>query len=314
MGDIDYSIGSGVCHMKELYVYNEKFGSEEDEIGKVLYCFPQATNHDRQLKQVGFCQAVIQFAESFNTSSACESLHTQKARYVFYQPERGFWFVMILSVPSVIKSSAEGIQVTDFQDDGVQDNVFSACLKRMYQRFTIRFGKMQKVLDTHGLPKLRETLEKFIGRCLQKWEPDRAGICDIFFGLKFFPMRRQMFLKVQCFVNHLLITWKHIKHVIVIQNNQLVWSGVGQKDIQPLYDFIIREGVPPRFRVGGDGEGRSGIIVPCYSYVTLYDIPGADASDKLLNGHEFHMCIYKSQQTYVVMMVDADTLNFSLDT
>ena len=32
------------------------------EIGKVLYCYPAAISQDRQLKQVGLCEAIIKFA------------------------------------------------------------------------------------------------------------------------------------------------------------------------------------------------------------------------------------------------------------
>lgn len=83
------------CHIKKLYVFNDKFGNDSDnvsdaiwifnwwaynwlfrnktkewifdldifqEIGKVLYFYPSDTDEDTQLKQVGLSEAIIQFA------------------------------------------------------------------------------------------------------------------------------------------------------------------------------------------------------------------------------------------------------------
>ncbi|CAG7726696.1 unnamed protein product [Allacma fusca] len=277
--------------------------------GAVLYCYPSTTSEDRQLKQVGLCEAIIKFSENFSTKP-CESLHTQKARYIFFQPEPGYWFILILTVPSVVKSSQEGIQVTDYKNDDIQDNVFQSCLTRFYQRFILLNGKLEEMIDNKGLQDLRDALRKHLDKSLSKWDPNRAGINDIFFGLKLLPLQRQMFLRVQCFVNNLLITWGSVKHVLVLQGSKLIWSGVNQRDVQVLYDFVVREGIPPDFLEGGKHEKFNGIVLTCFSFLTMPEVTGYNSDTE--NGHRKHcnMLVYKEKQTYVVMLVYADKSDF----
>ena len=71
----------------------------------------------------------------------------------------------------MIKSSVEGIQVTDYQNDEVQDNVLQACLSCFYRQFVLRQGRLKSFYETQGLPNLKTALRKFF---------DKVGILILF--------------------------------------------------------------------------------------------------------------------------------------
>lgn len=60
-----------------------------------MYYYPESENPDVKINNIGLCEALVQFAMTFNPSKQCESLHTQKERQVFYEPEKNFWFIMV---------------------------------------------------------------------------------------------------------------------------------------------------------------------------------------------------------------------------
>ncbi|XP_076043499.1 vacuolar fusion protein CCZ1 isoform X2 [Oratosquilla oratoria] len=89
-------------YLKNFFIFNSSYGQKEgQEHEKVLYYHPSSTELDTQVRQVGLAEAITRFASQFNKTEDCESLHTQKTRQVFYQPEQNIWMVMYLTSVNV---------------------------------------------------------------------------------------------------------------------------------------------------------------------------------------------------------------------
>ncbi|OXA56758.1 vacuolar fusion protein CCZ1 homolog [Folsomia candida] len=331
------------AQIKELYVFNSKFGNDTDnEMGKVLYCYPGDTTHpDTQLKEIGLCEAIVKFAQTFNSKEPCDSLHTLKLRHVYYQPEDGYWFILVLSVPSVVKSSPDGVECVEYLDDQIQDTVFHAILKRLYEKFVLLNDKFETMVQEIGLVELRTRLKKCYDIWVQRIDVNQSGIADIFRGLQFLPLSRDAFLRVQCFINHLVVSWPQIKHVVLLQREKLIWSGVDQSHIQLLYDYLVNDLLSQHFLSGVDKQSTFGVIMKRESHLTLgssssstltqFQPPGSitnsrsqslnasqsedddnasfitASSSHTINGQKmsskFHMLIYKAEQTYLTILI-----------
>jgi len=285
--------------LKEFYVFNPDFGNDhDDEMGKVMYYFPHATDENTQLKRIGLCQGIIQFTEMFNCDIPCEALHTMKSRYIFHNPEGSYYFVMVLSIPSVEKTSPEGIEITEYQNDQVQDNVFQSLLAKMYEKFVLLNGRLVNIEKID----LKRRLEKFIDLALNKLEPNHCGIAEIFRGLQFFPLGREPFLRVHCAINHLLMTFPSVKHLLLMQSDKLIWTGLAQKHIQIFYDYVRNDLLSSHFLSGADKQSTFGIIYKRDSHIHLN--LSDDVEDEAIS--LFHLVIYKAEASYFVMLLDSE--------
>jgi len=66
----------------------------------------------------------------------------------------------VLSVPSVIRQSPDGVELIDYLDDQVQTNVFHAVLLKLYRKFALRYDKLETVLRLNGIEEMKEALRK----------------------------------------------------------------------------------------------------------------------------------------------------------
>ncbi|ODM98459.1 Vacuolar fusion protein CCZ1 [Orchesella cincta] len=260
----------GACTIKRLCIFNDKFGNDSDnEMGKVLYFHPPNTDEDTQLKQIGLSEAIIRFATKFNTRLHCESLHTQKTRVVFHTPESGYWFVLVLTIPSVKKHSPDGVEFIEYLGDEVQDDVFRAILEKLYRKFVLLNDTMEGIYKTSGLEDLCSRLKKFFDASIGKLDASQCGLSEIFTGLQFFPLERAMFLRIQCFINKLLLSWPSVKHVLLMQGDRLIWSGIEQNNIQIFYDYLVNDLLSKHFLAGVDKQSTFGVICKRESHITL---------------------------------------------
>ena len=83
-----------------FFVFNATLCKREgEEENKILYYYPPDENIDRKVKNVGLCEAVAQFTETFAPGTPVESIHSQKKRMLLHQPEPDYWMVLTVSVP-----------------------------------------------------------------------------------------------------------------------------------------------------------------------------------------------------------------------
>ncbi|XP_034251405.1 vacuolar fusion protein CCZ1 homolog isoform X1 [Thrips palmi] len=231
--------------LKYFYIYNSSYGQKEgEEAQKILYYYPTKTDLDSQIKNVGLTEAIIKFTETFNCNQQCESLHTQKTRQLYYQPEDGFWMVLVLTVPTATKTK-EGIDHLEYQSDEVQDNIYWAVLKQAYRSFQLFNGSFSNILDSEKDPtKLRYKLDHFFAKYLIKLKPQHADILDVFHGIQFLPLDKKTFLHVQTLVNLLECSFPKVRHTAFLYNDQLVWSGLEPDDMQAMYRYLITSLLP----------------------------------------------------------------------
>ena len=86
--------------MLNFFVFNATLCKREgEEEKKILYYYPPEENIDKKVKNVGLCEAVAQFTETFAPSTPVESIHSQKKRMLLHQPEKDYWMVLTVSVP-----------------------------------------------------------------------------------------------------------------------------------------------------------------------------------------------------------------------
>lgn len=89
----------------------------------------------------------------------CKALHTQKTTQLFYQPERGYWFVMVLNVPKEIKSK-DGVEVPEYRGAEVQDRIYKTILKQCYNMFRLSWGTFRSNSEDSDEDNEHEQLKK----------------------------------------------------------------------------------------------------------------------------------------------------------
>lgn len=227
-----------------FFVYNSNFGAKEgDEHKKILFYYPPDTNVDLQIKNVGLCEAINKFTQTFNPSRPCEALHTQKIRRLIHQPEDEFWMVLTVSIPCSQKT-VDGKPTIEYHGDDVQDNIYLCVLKQAYQMFRLFMGTFQSILEKFGIDNLKRRISHFYTRYIHTMAIAQADILDVFNGIVFLPLDKNTFLKVNCLVNLLEATLTEIRCTVFLYNDQLVWSGLDQEDMQTLYKYLTKSLLP----------------------------------------------------------------------
>uniref|UniRef100_A0A1B6CC35 CCZ1/INTU/HSP4 first Longin domain-containing protein n=1 Tax=Clastoptera arizonana TaxID=38151 RepID=A0A1B6CC35_9HEMI len=228
--------------LNNFYIFNKNYGQTEgEEEQKVMYYYPVKTNIDVQIKNIGLSEAIIQFTETFNPICPCESLHTQKTRHIYFQPEENFWMVMTVNVPTT--SSAEG---KAYHGDDVQNVVCLAVLKQAYYMARLFLGPFYKLINIdNGDPSiLKQKLDHFYNRYLPRLRLQHCDILDVFQGVQFLPLDKQTFLHIQCFANLIESTFADIDYIAFLYNERLIWSGLEPDDMQVVFKYLVTNLLP----------------------------------------------------------------------
>ena len=62
---------------------------------KILYYYPEDETLNRKIRNIGLCEALVNFSRTFSSDQPCEAVHTQRRRQVYFEPEPGIWIVMV---------------------------------------------------------------------------------------------------------------------------------------------------------------------------------------------------------------------------
>ena len=73
------------------------FVFQEQQKQKVLFYYPKDDSLDRKLRNIGLCEAIINFTRSFSPSKPCEAVHTLKTRQVLLEAEPDIWMSMVIT-------------------------------------------------------------------------------------------------------------------------------------------------------------------------------------------------------------------------
>ncbi|XP_064449379.1 vacuolar fusion protein CCZ1 homolog isoform X2 [Mirounga angustirostris] len=158
-----------------FFIYNPRFGPREgEEENKILFYHPNEVEKNEKIRNVGLCEAIVQFTRTFSPSKPAKSLHTQKNRQFFNEPEENFWMVMVVRNPIIEKQSKDGKPVVEYQEEELLDKVYSSVLRQCYSMYKLFNGTFLRAMEDGGVKLLKERLEKFFHRLAGRDSPVRA--------------------------------------------------------------------------------------------------------------------------------------------
>ncbi|XP_012878855.1 PREDICTED: vacuolar fusion protein CCZ1 homolog [Dipodomys ordii] len=210
----------------------------DDGENKILFYHPNEVEKNEKIRNVGLCEAIVQFTRTFSPSKPAKSLHTQKNRQFFNEPEENFWMVMVVRNPIIEKQSKDGKAVVEYQEEELLDKVYSSVLQQCYSMYKLFNGTFLKAMEDGGVKLLKERLEKFFHRYLQTLHLQSCDLLDIFGGISFFPLDKMTYLKIQSFINRMEESLNIVKYTAFLYNDQLIWSGLEQDDMRILYKYL----------------------------------------------------------------------------
>ncbi|KAH8234718.1 hypothetical protein KR032_002294 [Drosophila birchii] len=233
--------------LRSLYVFNSSFGEREgEEHKKILFYHPNDIELNTKIKDVGLSEAIIRFTGTFTCEDDCQALHTQKTTQLFYQPEPGYWMVMVLNVPKEVRLK-EGVEVNEYRGAEISDRIYRAILRQCYRMFRLQHG----TFAAHGTEasdaeKRREMLsqallgfyEKYLSQDLK--DLAHCDIIDMLHSIQYMPLDKSLFLRAQNF-GMLPETFPAIKQTVMLYQEQILCGGKLQpEDLYSLHSYIVQ--------------------------------------------------------------------------
>eukprot|EP00117_Sycon_ciliatum_P024142 scpid48332/ scgid20331/ Vacuolar fusion protein CCZ1 homolog len=235
--------------LKNFFIYNPTFGPREgEEHKKILYYTPEDTDLDLKVRHVGLCEAMVQFTRTFSPNKLCDVLHTLKSRQFFMQPEPDYWIIMTVMLPCKKSTTKDGKTVFEYKEEDIQDTLYQSVLELAYQMFRLFHGPFVYIRKHHDVDGLRHTMNHFFSKYLPQIRWPQIDLLDVFNGLSFLPLDKNVFLRVQSFINLLESSFSRIKHTVFMFTDQLVWSGLEQEDMRVLYKYLTTSLFPVCFK------------------------------------------------------------------
>lgn len=278
---------------------------------------------------MGLCEALVKFTEQFTPEKPCESVHTQKTRQVFYQPENEYWMIMTVTIPFSEKVSDGERKETErhFHNEDVHDSVLLAVLQQTYQMFKLFNGSFKHILSICDVTELKRRLDYFFSRYLATIDFSQVDILSVFSGIHFLPLDKNTFLKVSSFINLLELKYSAIKYTVFMYDDQMVWSGLEQEDMRVLYKYLTTSLLPVANdewliydkQMVGKGENtmprnHRGRFITCPAEV-MDELHGPplklprifiEGQDDVLE--EFFLIVYQALDATVCLLVGVDTV------
>ena len=300
-----------------FFIYNDSYGFREGTEGeKIMLYIPQEEEFDSQIKNVGLCEALIQFTNTFKPSKSCEVLHTQKSRQVFLNPEGRFFMALTVSIPYNQRILKDGKRAVEYFEEEVQDETLLAVLKQAYSMFRLFNGPFTGILKKSGLDILKEKLAYFYSRYLQTLNFGQFDILDIYHGVSFLPVDQSTFLRVQSFLNLVETSFPSVMHSSFLYNDQLLWTSLEQDDMRILFKYLTTSLFPATAendlenKTGNQQNNPNPGRFLTASIETIEGLKGsAKRAPRLFistNGElkEYYLVVYKSVNAIVCMLVN----------
>uniref|UniRef100_A0A7N6AHT1 CCZ1/INTU/HSP4 first Longin domain-containing protein n=1 Tax=Anabas testudineus TaxID=64144 RepID=A0A7N6AHT1_ANATE len=286
-----------------FFIYNPTFGPREgEEEKKILFYHPSEVEKNEKIRNVGLCEAIVQFTRTFCPTKPAKSLHTQKNRQFFFEPEDNFWIVMVLTHEHCLFS------------------IYFVCLDFVYFLWNLFNGTFSRAMEAGGVELLTQKLEKFFYRYLQTLHLQFCDLLDVFAGISFFPLDKMTYLKIQSFVNRVEESLSLIKYTAFLYNDQLIWSGLEQDDMRILYKYLTTSLFPRHSEpelVGRDSPLRPEVAGNLLHYgrfltgpTNLKDPEAKFRFPKIFvsaeDGYEeLHLIVYKAMSAAACFMISA---------
>jgi hypothetical protein len=235
-----------------------------------------------------------------------ESVVTGKHRIVFFEPEKDFWFVMVVSMGGGGATQQQQQNTVGLE---VDDDVFAAVLQQAYRYFRLFNGSIRGVLQRSSLNTLRSLLDVSLQQFMMSLDVQKYGLYDVLDGVHYLPMDRNLVLRSGSFIARMKQRFgTGVKNCMMLFHEHVIWSEMNHEDARALYRFFLRvvpvlqlkqqqqqqhqqylldqqRGVSsqtgqPSAQPGiGQGEGRSGVYLPTGPVLEGFLIGPQDLSD-----------------------------------
>ncbi|CAG9786775.1 unnamed protein product [Diatraea saccharalis] len=294
--------------INSFFIFNSSFGPKEgQELKRVLFFHPNQISADARKNQVGLCEAVVKFMSTFS-SGPCEALQTQSKRYIFYQPEKGFWMVLVVTIPYATKASSA---IGESQGEVLNPSVMNDLLVSAYKMFKLFMGPFKDI-----------PIEDIYSLCDEFFTPYIMSknltndISNVIQGVSYLPLDKNSFFKIVCFIDLLEVTYPDFKCVAFVYNDQLIWNGLATNDMLTLYQYLVQTLLPKQVEKEIQGgavataQRHGRFISPADSIRTSEDLK------KLVKVHllreddtetrQYYLIIYRALSATVCFTIDVN--------
>jgi len=229
-----------VCNLLKFFIFNpEKFGrTEENEVEKVISFWPEDAVIDERMNDIGLCEALITFSSEFARVPPT-SCRTERTIYMFLQPEKGWWIIMVLQNPKLItKDDKSGSTNTTWKPDDLDEKALLTHLNRIYVQFKLFNGPFEYILKHHPENFREKIVHGF--RIIDKYKPEieKNDIFSSLDGIHFLPVDKNVYLRIQSVINDTENTFENILYSSFMYKHYLVWSGLEQDEMRGIYRYI----------------------------------------------------------------------------
>ncbi|KAI6161738.1 hypothetical protein EDD17DRAFT_1584363 [Pisolithus thermaeus] len=179
----------------------------------------QATSRDKTLRQVGLAKALIHFAETFQTASSYQNVHSQSRRMVMLSPEPNFWIHAAIELAKTLQAqsskskskdkekakeaSSGDVPAPECLDGSLHDSAIRAHLLRGYEQFKIIHGSFTSILHSQGQQALELQLERFFTIWAWSWDLEADCNLSLDLGPPLHPIYPSILPAIDTFSSHL---------------------------------------------------------------------------------------------------------------
>lgn len=295
--------------INSLFVFNSSFGPKEgEELKRILFFHPNQVPPDARKMQVGLCEAVVKFMTTFS-SQPCEALQTQTKRYIFYQPEKGYWMVLVVRIPYATKTVTTG---GENKDTLIEPSVMYDLLVSAYKIFRMFIGPFKDIPPDDIYNKCEKFFTPYI---MSRSIPN--NISNIIQGINYLPLEKNSFFKVMCFIDLLEINYPEFKCISFVYNDQLIWNGLATNDMLTLYQYLVQTLLPKQV----EKEIQGGAVTAAQRHGRYISPPdGIRTEEDLQKLHkvylmreddtetkQYYLVIYRTLSATVCFTVDVHT-------
>ncbi|CAG5046000.1 unnamed protein product [Parnassius apollo] len=293
--------------INSFFIFNSTFGPKEgEELKRILFFHPNQVTADARKIQVGLCEAVVKFMSTFS-SEPCEALQTQTKRYIFFQPEKNYWMVLVVRMPYATKSMSS---IGEKRGDMIQPVMMQNLLVTAYKMFRMFVGLFTDI-----------TAEDIYTKCQQFFTPYILSrnitndVTNVIQGINYLPLEKNSFFKVVCFIDLLEINYPDFKCIAFIYNEQLIWNGLSTDNMLTLYQYLVQSLLPKQV----EKEIQGGAVTAAQRHGRFISPPDGihtlDDIQKLIKVHlkleddtetkQYHLIIYRTLSATICLTVDA---------
>ncbi|CAH0398316.1 unnamed protein product [Chilo suppressalis] len=292
-----------------FFIFNSSFGPKEgEELKRVLFFHPNHISPDARKNQVGLCEAVVKFMSTFS-SEPCEALQTQTKRYIFYQPEKGYWMVLVVTIPYATKATSA---IGETRGEVLNPSIMSDLLVSAYKMFKLFMGSFKDI----PMENIYSTCEEFFNPYIMSKNLTN-DISDLIQGVSYLPLDKNCFFKVICLIDLLEVTYPDFKCISFVYNDQLIWNGLATNDMLTLYQYLVQTLLPKQV----EKEIQGGAVAAAQRHGRFISPPdGIRTSDDLkklvkvylrceddTESKQYYLIIYRTLSATMCFTIDVNT-------